>query len=453
MQMVSQKTSADFFGSGSVLKILLKIAPPVMAAQLIQSLYNIVDSFFVGRYSADGLTALSVIFPVQCLIVAVSVGTGTGVNILMTRLYAQGKTKDADSAGGTGIFLALLSWIFLSVLAAFFMKGFVSVSAKSKEAMDYAFLYGMIVTIGSAGIFLESIFTKIHQAQGNMKLPMIAQIAGAVTNTVLDPILIFGFGIVPKLGIAGAAIATVAGQVVAAVITGATGFRKFPPLKNIKTFLLPIYKFGLPSIFMQFMYVVYIMILNMILAGFSDSAVTVLGLYYKLQTFFFIPLFAFQTCIVPVLSYNYARKSFNRCRKIIFDSILIAFVLMLAGVLCFEFIPGILIRVFSDSAEVLQDGIPAFRIIGASFFPCVFSLMSPVVFQAVGDMKRSLLLSVIRQIFCLIPIFWILSFFGLVYTWIAFPSAEIITGTAGMLMYRNEIKRWKKLEVSGETQF
>lgn len=448
MQMASQKTSADFFGSDSVLKILLKIAPPVMAAQLIQSLYNIVDSFFVGRYSAYGLTALSVIFPVQCLIVAIAVGTGTGVDILMTRLYAQGKTKDADSAGGTGIFLALLSWIFLSILAAFFMKGFVSVSAKSKEAMYYAFLYGMIVTLGSAGIFLESIFTKIHQAQGNMKLPMIAQIAGAVTNTVLDPILIFGFGIVPELGIAGAAIATIAGQVVAAVITGATGFRKIPPLKNIKTFSLPIYKFGLPSIFMQFMYVVYIMILNMILAGFSDSAVTVLGLYYKLQTFFFIPLFAFQTCIVPVLSYNYARKSFNRCRKIVFDSILIAFVLMLAGVLCFELIPEILIRVFSDSAEVLQDGIPAFRIIGASFFPCVFSLMSPVVFQAVGDMKRSLLLSIIRQIFCLIPIFWILSFFGLVYTWIAFPSAEIITGTAGMLMCRNEIKRWKKLETN-----
>ena len=448
MQTASQKISADFFGSGSVLKILLKIAPPVMAAQLIQSLYNIVDSFFVGRYSADGLTALSVIFPVQCLIVAIAVGTGTGVNILMTRQYAQGKNKDADSAGGTGIFLALLSWIFLSILAELFMESFVSVSAKSKEAMYYALLYGKIVTIGSAGIFLESIFTKIHQAQGNMKLPMIAQIAGAVTNTVLDPILIFGFGIIPELGIAGAAFATVAGQVVAAVITGVSGFRKIPPLKNIKMFLLPIYKFGLPSIFMQFMYVVYIMILNMILAGFSDSAVTVLGLYYKLQTFFFIPLFAFQTCIVPVLSYNYARKSFNRCRKIVFDSILIAFVLMLAGVLCFELIPGSLIRIFSDSTEVLHDGIPAFRIIGASFFPCVFSLMSPVVFQAVGDMKRSLLLSVIRQIFCLIPIFWILSFLGLVYTWIAFPSAEIITGTVGMLMYRNEIKRWKRLEVN-----
>lgn len=439
-------SSADFFGSGSVLKILLKIAPPVMAAQLIQSLYNIVDSFFVGRYSADGLTALSVIFPVQCLIVAIAVGTGTGVNILMTRQYAQGKNKDADSAGGTGIFLALLSWIFLSILAELFMYSFVSVSAKSKKAMFYALLYGKIVTLGSAGIFLESIFTKIHQAQGNMKLPMIAQIAGAVTNTVLDPILIFGFGIVPELGIAGAAIATVAGQVVAAIITGVSGFRKIPPLKNIKTFSLPIYKFGLPSIFMQFMYVVYIMILNMILAGFSDSAVTVLGLYYKLQTFFFIPLFAFQTCIVPVLSYNYARKSFNRCRKIVFDSILIAFVLMFAGVLCFELIPGILIWIFSDSAEVLHDGIPAFRIIGASFFPCVFSLMSPVVFQAVGDMKRSLLLSVIRQIFCLIPIFWILSFLGLVYTWIAFPVAEITTGTVGMLMYRNEVKRWKRLE-------
>lgn len=442
------KSSSDFFGTGSVLKILLKISPPVMAAQLIQSLYNIIDSFFVGRYSEDGLTALSVIFPIQCLIVAIAVGTGTGVNILMTRFYAQGKNNDADKAGGTGILIALFSWVILSVLAVFLMKNFVSVSAKSKETVNFAFVYGMIVTVGSIGIFLESIFTKIHQAQGNMKLPMIAQIAGAVTNTILDPILIFGFGFVPELGITGAAVATVAGQVVAAVITGISGFRRIPALMNIKKFLFPIYKFGLPSIFMQFMYVVYIMILNIILAGFSDAAVTVLGLYYKLQTFFFIPLFAFQTCIVPVLSYNYSRKDFDRCRKIVFDSIFIAFVLMLAGVLCFECFPGTLIRIFSDSAEVLNEGIPAFRIIGASFFPCVFSFMTPVVFQAVGDMKRSIMLSVIRQIFCLIPIFWVLSFIGLVYTWIAFPAAEIITGTVGMIMYRNEIKRWKSDEIN-----
>lgn len=164
-------SSADFFGSGSVLKILLKIAPPVMAAQLIQSLYNIVDSFFVGRYSADGLTALSVIFPVQCLIVAIAVGTGTGVNILMTRRYAQGKNKDADSAGGTGIFLALLSWIFLSILTELFMESFVSVSAKSKEAMFYALLYGKIVTIGSAGIFFRKHFYKDSSGAGKHEAP------------------------------------------------------------------------------------------------------------------------------------------------------------------------------------------------------------------------------------------------------------------------------------------
>ena len=199
------------FESEKVWKLLLRITPPVMLAQLIQALYNIVDSYFVGRYSGNGLTALSVIFPLQLIITALAVGTGVGLNTQMSRLYARRRREEADAAAGAGMVLAVLSWLVFAVVSLLLMRPYVRLSANTPEAVDYAVTYGNIVCGGSLGIFLESCWTKVHQAGGNMKLPMAAQIAGALTNIVLDPILMFGLGPVPELGVAGAAIATVAG--------------------------------------------------------------------------------------------------------------------------------------------------------------------------------------------------------------------------------------------------
>ena len=208
------QTAVDdrYFQTERVWKILLRIAPPVMLAQLIQALYNIVDSYFVGQYSNSGLTALSVIFPVQLIITAIAVGTGVGVNTYMARMYAFGKKRAADCTAGTGMVLAVISWAVFAAAALLLMEPYVRTSATSSGAVADAVLYGNIVCVGSLGIFLESIWTKVHQAGGNMRLPMLAQIAGALTNIVLDPILIFGLGPVPRMGIAGAAIATVVGQ-------------------------------------------------------------------------------------------------------------------------------------------------------------------------------------------------------------------------------------------------
>ncbi len=431
------------FGTEKIWKILLKLAPPVMFAQLIQALYNIVDSYFVGKYSPDGLTALSVIFPIQLIITALAVGTGVGVNTQMARLYAQGKKSEADKTAGTGMVLSFLTWIIFAVTAVLLMRGYVATSAKSAQAVDYGVIYGNIVCAGSLGIYLESIWTKVHQAEGNMRTPMIAQVAGAVTNIILDPILIFGMAGLPELGVAGAAIATVCGQVVAAVMTGIHGFRMPPALREMKNYVQWIYRLGYPSIFMQLLYTVYIVALNMILAGFSDAAVTVLGLYYKVQTFFFIPLMGLQTCIVPVLSYNYAAKKYKRCQMIMRDSILFALLFMLIGVFCFEFLPGELLGIFSQEKAVWEIGVPAFRIIGLSFLPAVFSLLTPVFFQAVGSAKPSAFLSFLRQILCLIPIFWGFSKIGLQYTWLAFPIAEIVTGTVGVFLYRRKTRKWE----------
>ena len=458
---MNQSTETNLFGTEKIWKILLRLAPPVMFAQLIQALYNIVDSYFVGKYSPDGLTALSVIFPVQLIITALAVGTGVGVNTQMARLYAQKKEKEANETAGTGMVLSLFTWILFAILSALLMSSYVATSAKSETAIQYGIIYGKIVCIGSIGIFLESIWTKVLQAEGNMRLPMIAQIAGAITNILLDPVLIFGMFGIPELGIAGAAIATVCGQIVAAIITGTRGFRMPPAFQgsahqshprgafhvtgnscHMKNCIKWIYRLGYPSILMQMLYTVYIVALNIILAGFSDAAVTVLGLYYKMQTFFFIPLLGLQTCIVPVLSYNHASKQYKRCRLIMKDSVLFSLTFMLVGVFCFEALPETLLCLFSNEADVLSIGVPAFRIIGSSFLPAVISLLSPVFFQAIGNAKASALLSLIRQLGCLIPVFWALSKLGLVYTWIAFPVAELITGAIGIILYLRQIRQW-----------
>lgn len=392
------------------------------------------------------------IFPVQLIITAIAVGTGVGVNTYMARMYAFGKTRAADSTAGTGTVLAVVSWAVFAVAMLLLMEPYVRTSATSLDAVSDAVLYGNIVCVGSIGIFLESIWTKVLQAGGNMRLPMLAQIAGALTNIVLDPILIFGLGPVPRMGIAGAAAATVAGQCVAAVLTGAAAFRRPPKARVMWKYVRQIYRLGYPSIFMQMLYTVYIMALNMILAGFSDDAVTVLGLYYKLQSFFFIPLNGLQTCIVPILSYNFACLAYDRCKRILYDSCGISLVFMLVGVVSFECIPDRLIGLFSQEPAVLAIGVPAFRVIGLSFIPAVLSLMPPVFFQAIGAAGPSLLLSVVRQICCLIPLFWLFSKISLGATWFAYPLSEVITGSLGVAFYLRQLQRWKReAPVAGPT--
>lgn len=218
----------SLFDTESVWAILMRIAPPVMLAQLIQAMYNIVDSYFVGQFSSDGLTALSIVYPVQLIVTAIAVGTGVGVNTLMSRYDGQGNHHLADRTAGTGTVLALISWLIFAVLSGLLMRPFAAISTESSSVADLAVTYGTIVCVGSPGVFLESTWSKVHQARGNMRLPMLAQIAGAAANIVLDPILIFGLGPAPALGVAGAAFATVSGQVLAALIV-VSGFRKRPP--------------------------------------------------------------------------------------------------------------------------------------------------------------------------------------------------------------------------------
>lgn len=426
----------QYFGTEKTMKILFKLAPPVMLAQLIQSLYNIVDSFFIGKFSGYALTALSVIYPMQLLICAVAVGTGVGVNTVMARFYGQKRTSKAINTAGIGTVMAVVSWFIFALISFFIIKPYALISAESEIVHEYTITYGRIIGIFSLGIFLESTWTKILQSQGDMKTPMIAQIVGALTNIVLDPILIFGmFGIKP-MGVAGAAIATVIGQSLAAVITGIKGFYKPPKLNIFLPYVKQIYAAGLPNIIMQALWTVYILGLNVLLASFSDASVTVLGIYYKLQSFFFIPLNALGVCIVPVLSFNYAINRIDRCKRVFWETVAASAAFMLLGVAIFVLLPKQSIGIFSNDTEVLNIGNVAFRIIGASFVPAALSLTFPILFQAIGKGKESIFITMLRQVVLLVPLAWVFSFAGLNYVWLTFPVTEIITCSVSMIFYK-----------------
>jgi len=439
------ETNSSFYGTEKINKIFFKIAPPVMLAQLIQALYNIVDSLFVGKYSESGLTALSIIYPVQLLMIALAVGTGVGINTNIAHFLGIKRYKKADEVAGIGFSLAIIMWILFAVSCYLLMPAYARLQTNSDTVIADVITYGRIVCVGSIGLFTESIWTKVLQANGDMKTPMIAQIAGAITNIVLDPILIFGLFGIPKLGIAGAAFATITGQVVAALLVMKKGFRRSPSICKYPEDIRRIYALGIPNIIMQATYTFYIFGLNMILAGFSDEAVTALGLYYKWQTFFFIPLGALQTCIVPIISYNYAAKSIDRCKHTMTVAFIWGIALMFIGTLCFEFIPDPMLSVFTKDSEVIRIGVQGFRFIGISFIPMVGAQIYPVFLQATGEAFKSSFLTILRTVFLFVPLGYLFSRFGFVYFWLTFPVTEVITTIVGFLFYRSFYRQHKMI--------
>ena len=438
----------DLFGTEKINKILFKLAPPVMLAQLIQALYNIVDSLFVGRYSDSGLTALSIIYPIQLLMIAFAVGTGVGINTVMAAKLGIGNHKEADEYAGVGTPLTIMLWFIFAVACWIIMPFYARISTNSEPVIKDVIIYGRIVCVFSFGLFLESIWTKVLQSKGDMKTPMFAQILGAVTNIILDPFLIFGWCGLPKMGIAGAAVATVAGQIAAALAVMKNGFYKSPKLSVYRHHIVKIFRLGIPNILMQSAYTLYILGLNLILTAFCDQAVTALGLYYKWQTFFFIPLGAMQTCIVPIISYNYAAQNIDRCKKTLSTAVLFGLALMAFGTLCFLLMPTQMLQVFTKDTQVIQIGRIGFRFVGISFLPMVTSLIFPVFFQAVGYSLKSSALTVIRTVVLFVPLGYIFSRFGLNWFWLTFPITEVLTSIVGIVFYCGFLHNSKKTPIS-----
>lgn len=429
------------FGEEKALKILLRIAPPVMFAQLIQGLYNIVDSLFVGQYSDHGLTALSIVYPIQLLMIALAVGTGVGINTAMSARFGAGKDRDAAEFAGMSAPLAIAMWALFALACWFGMPYFAEISTSSEAVRADIVVYGRIVCLFSLGLFFESAWTKVLQAEGDMKTPMVAQVVGAFVNIALDPLLIFGLFGLPEMGIAGAAVATVVGQVAAALIVAKKGLRRPPRTEVFAARSAEIYRLGIPNILMQSAYTVYIFGLNQILAGFSDEAVTALGLYYKWQTIFFIPLGSLFTCIVPIVSFNYAARKLSRCKETLTTSAACGAAFMVLSMLMFGLFPEQMLRFFTSDPQVIEIGRFAFRVIALSFIPMVASLGFPVFFQAVGLSVRSSVLTAVRTVVLFVPLGFVFSQFGLQCFWLTFPVTETLTALAGFACYRQFLER------------
>lgn len=408
-------------------RLLLKLSPPVMLALLIQSIYNIVDSCFVAQYSLSGLTALSIIFPIQLLMTALGTGTGTGLNILISRMDGNGDTARQRDVVKSGLYLGIWNFLIFTCIGMLLIGSYYTISSNQAEVRAEGIQYAQIIFLGSFGLFMESNCTKLLQAKGNMMTPMLAQVAGAAINLVFDPIFIFGLFGAPELGVAGAAIATIMGQWAAMLITLKAVFRTYDVRGTFRfKDCIQIYQSGFPSIIMQSLYTLYIVGLNLILKQFTEDAVTVLGIYYKLQTFFFIPLMGLQQVIVPVISFNYGAHDIKRVNDTLRYSILISCGVMALGTFIFMAFPKELISVFADSTSILDIGTPALRIISVSFLPASLAMMFTVYFQGIDKGKCSVFITVLRQIILLVPLAWLFHFAGLNYVWLTFPVTESI---------------------------
>lgn len=435
-------------GTTPIFKLIISMSLPAMFSMIVQSLYNIVDSIFVSQIGEEALTALSLAFPVQLLMISVAVGTGVGVNSLVSRRLGEGRRDEASNAATHGLVLAFLSWITFALLGFFLTKPFFQSFSSNPTVVSMGCDYVYVVTIFSFGIFIQIALEKTLQATGNMIYPMLFQLTGAITNIILDPIMIFGLLGFPKLGVRGAAIATVIGQVFAMTLSLYVIFKKnhevHITLKNFKFHgktIKDIYQVGLPAIIMQSIMSVLVGGLNAILTTFSEAAVAVLGVYYKLQSFIFMPVFGLTQGVMPIMGYNYGARNKKRLTDTLKIGVVIAMIIMTIGTLIFMLIPDKLLMIFNASAQMQSIGVPALRIISLCFIAAAIGILFSTLFQAVGNGIYSLLISILRQLVVILPAAYLLSRIGLNYVWYAFPIAEVVSFIVSVLLFQRLYNR------------
>ncbi|WP_256699827.1 MATE family efflux transporter [Faecalibaculum rodentium] len=421
-------------GVQPVNRLLVSMSVPMMVSMLVQALYNVVDSIFVASLSEDALTAVSLAFPWQNLMIAVGVGTGVGVNAWLSRCLGEKDQRSANATAENGIFLAMVSYLVFAVTGMLISRPFFTLQTSSAVIAEEGFQYMWIVSVFGIGLFLQTMNEKILASTGRTNLTMVSQLAGAAINIVLDPIMIFGLFGFPALGVAGAAIATVTGQ----IIGGLLGvwfnsrlnreiqirFRGFRPDRGI---IGHIYSVGLPSIILQSIGSIMTFSMNQILISFSTTAAAVLGVYFKLQSFVFMPIFGLNNGMVPIVAYNYGAAKPVRIMKTLKLAILYALSIMGIGLLLFQLLPGVFLDLFQASDNMKSIGIPALRIISLCFVPAGFGIICGSFFQAMGHGMIAMWVSIVRQLGALIPLAWLLSRTGqLNLVWLAFPLAEIV---------------------------
>ena len=426
-------------------RLLITMSLPMVISMLVQALYNVVDSMFVAMIGEDALTAVSLAFPIQSLMIAVSTGTGVGINALLSRSLGEKNFKEANRAAENGVFLGILSYLAFALFGVFFSRIFFETQTNDAQIIQYGTEYLMICTIFSLGIFMQITFERLMQSTGRTIYNMITQGTGAVINIVLDPILIFGLLGFPKMGVAGAAAATVIGQTVSMLMSFYFNEKKNVEIKlkvrgfrpNEKT-IRNIYAVGFPSIIMQSISSVMTFGVNKILLMFSSTAVSVFGVYFKLQSFIFMPIFGLNNGMVPIVAYNYGARNRKRIMDTVKLSTILAVGIMLVGVFIFEIFPEQLLKLFNASEQMLQIGVPALRIISLSFVFAGVSITVVSVFQALGNGIYSLIISIVRQLVIILPVAYLFAItIGLGAVWFAFPISEIASIIMTLLMFRH----------------
>lgn len=418
-------------------KLVFNMSLPMMVSMMVQALYNIVDSIFVAKLSENALTAVSLAFPLQTLLIAVATGTGVGMNALLSKSLGEKDFKKANKTTTNAAFIYAVSYIIFLILGFTVVKPFYrsQVGSADAEIMTMGVDYLSTVMIFSFGIFTQVFFERLLTSTGRTIFSMTSQLSGAVTNIILDPILIFGMFGAPKMGVTGAAVATVIGQCVAGLVAGTCNhkfnhevrfqFKGFKPdFKIIGT----IYAVGIPSIIMQSIGSVMTYCMNRILIEFSSTATAVFGVYFKLQSFFFMPVFGLNNGITPIIAYNYGARQRKRMVKTIKVSLATAFCLTFIGFVLFESIPQALLGLFNASDDMLKIGVPALRTIGVHYLIAWFCIIAGTVFQALGKAVFSMVVSIMRQLVVLVPAAYLLAKFGgLHMVWWSFPIAEVMS--------------------------
>ena len=454
---MSENIQENKMGVMPVPKLLFNMAIPMVVSMLMQALYNIVDSAFVGMYSTHALEAVSIAFPIQNLMIAFATGTGVGINALLSRHLGEKKFEAADTTANTGLFLAICSYILFAILGLTIVRPFFSMQSDIAEVVNYGEEYLTVILLCGFGIFGEITNERLLQATGRTVYSMITQGTGAVLNIILDPIMIFGYCGMPALGVKGAAIATVIGQCVAFILALIFNIKvnKEVNIRISKIFkpqlqeIIKIYEIGIPSIIMTSITSFLTVGMNLILKKFSEDAITVFGVYFKLNSFVFMPVFGLNNGMVPILSYNYGAKKHDRIIKTVRLGMSCAVIYMLAGLAVFEIMPDKLLMIFSASENVMNIGVTALRIIGLSFIFAGIGIVSSTVFQSIGNPLHSLLISVLRQLVIILPVAYFLSLTGSVSNvWWSYPIAEVASFILSVFFLRKTFKKLNR-EVPG----
>ena len=423
-------------GTLPVKRLIVSMSLPMMISMLVQAMYNIVDSIFVSHLSEDALTAVTLAFPLQMMIISVGSGTGVGINALLSKALGEKKQKRANKAANNGLLLTFISFIVFVAVGIFLAEPFIKSQTDSINIANMGTVYLYTCCTLSIGVFFQMTFERLLQSTGRTLLSMISQITGAVVNIIFDPIFIFGYFGIEGMGVIGAAYATVLGQCIAAIVGLVLNVKFNPDIKiSLKKMFKPswkiirrIYAVGVPSILMMAIGSIMSYCMNQILGIFSSTAVAVFGAYFKLQSFIFMPIFGLNNGLIPVLAYNYGARSKERIREAVKFSMKLALSIMIIGTIVFWSIPRLLLGFFDASDYMLSLGVPALRIISLSFPIASLCIAMGSMFQAFSKSKYSLIVSVGRQLVVLIPVAWLLAQTGEVQNvWWAFPAAELMS--------------------------